>query len=51
MALHKDFPKDPYATLDPNIRWFPADKMLRKIAVKVVDILGNDTIKVIEVKI
>ena len=51
MALHKDFPKDPYMILDPNIRWFPVYKMLRKIAVKVVDILGNDTIRVIEVKI
>ena len=30
MALHKDFPKDPYAILDPNIRWFPADEALRE---------------------
>jgi len=30
MALHKDFPKDPYAILDPNIRWFPADEDLRE---------------------
>lgn len=29
MALHKDFPKDPYAILDPGIRWFPADEDLR----------------------
>ena len=29
MALHKDFPKDPYAILDPSIRWFPADEDLR----------------------
>ena len=29
MALHKDFPKDPYAILDPEIRWFPADEDLR----------------------
>ena len=21
MALHKDFPQDPYAILDPQIRW------------------------------
>jgi len=27
MALHKDFPKDPYAILDPNIRWFPAENI------------------------
>jgi len=39
MALHKDFPKDPYAILDPYIRWFPAD------------IFGNDTTRVIDVKI
>jgi type III restriction enzyme len=30
MALHKDFPRDPYAVLDPNIRWFPADEDLRE---------------------
>src|SRR3990172_544955 len=30
MALHKDFPKDPYAILDPSIRWFPADEALRE---------------------
>ena len=29
MALHKDFPKDPYAILHPEIRWFPADEDLR----------------------
>jgi len=30
MALYKDFPKDPYAILDPSIRWFPADEVLRE---------------------
>src|SRR3989344_4751409 len=30
MALHKDFPKDPYVILDPNIRWFPAVEDLRE---------------------
>ena len=30
MALHKDFPKSPYAILDPKIRWFPADEVLRE---------------------
>lgn len=30
MALHKDFPQDPYKILDPNIRWFPADEDLRE---------------------
>lgn len=30
MALHKDFPRDPYIILDPSIRWFPADEQLRE---------------------
>ncbi len=30
MALHKDFPKDPYKILDPEIRWFPATEDLRE---------------------
>ncbi|MBM2840918.1 MAG: hypothetical protein HW412_1446 [Bacteroidetes bacterium] len=30
MALHPNFPKSPYAILDPNIRWFPADEALRE---------------------
>lgn len=30
MALHKDFPRDPYAILKPEIRWFPADEDLRE---------------------
>jgi len=30
MALHKNFPKDPYAIRDPDIRWFPADEDLRE---------------------
>ena len=30
MALPKDFPRDPYAILDPSIRWFPADEALRE---------------------
>ncbi len=30
MALHKNFPRDPYAILDPAIRWFPADEDLRE---------------------
>lgn len=29
MALHKDFPKNPFVILDPSIRWFPADEDLR----------------------
>ncbi len=30
MALHKEFPNSPYAILDPEVRWFPADEVLRK---------------------
>jgi type III restriction enzyme len=30
MALHKDFPKDKFAILDPAVRWFPADEALRE---------------------
>ena len=30
MGLHKDFPKDPYEILKPEIRWFPAEEDLRK---------------------
>lgn len=30
MALHKNFPKDKFAILNPEIRWFPADEVLRE---------------------
>jgi len=30
MALHPDLPKSPYAILEPNLRWFPADESLRE---------------------
>jgi type III restriction enzyme len=30
MALHKDFPSSPHVILDPSIRWFPADEILRE---------------------
>ncbi|NIA02069.1 MAG: DEAD/DEAH box helicase family protein [Nitrospirae bacterium] len=30
MALHKDFPRNPYEILDPSVRWFPADEDLRE---------------------
>ena len=30
MALHKDFPKDKFAILNPEIRWFPVDEALRE---------------------
>lgn len=29
MALHKDFPQNPYQILDPGVRWFPAPEDLR----------------------
>ena len=95
MALYKDFPDSPHAILDPDIRCFPADEVLRetsmeklmsplvsqlrrkvkkfrtkknrflelksvfhecapgrrKFAVKVVDIFGNDTITIVEVRV
>lgn len=28
MALHPEFPTDPYVILDPAIRWYPGDEML-----------------------
>ena len=28
MALHPDFPTDPYAILNPEIRWYPGDEMI-----------------------
>lgn len=30
MALHKNFPRDPYEILNPSVRWFPADEDLRQ---------------------
>jgi type III restriction enzyme len=33
MALHKDFPDNPHAILDPSIRWFPADEALRETTI------------------
>ena len=32
MALHPDFPRSPYAELDPEQRWFPAAEELRSTA-------------------
>jgi len=32
MALHPNFPSSPYAPLDPDHRWFPADETLRDTA-------------------
>ena len=31
MALHQDFPDSPYAILDPEVRWFPADEAMREM--------------------
>jgi type III restriction enzyme len=30
MAVHGDFPRSPFAILDPAVRWFPADEALRE---------------------
>lgn len=30
MSIHPSFPKSPYAVLDPDYRWFPADEALRE---------------------
>lgn len=30
MALHPNFPSSPFAILDPGLRWFPADEILRE---------------------
>lgn len=32
MALHRDFPRSPYAILPPDLRWFPAAEDLRSTA-------------------
>jgi type III restriction enzyme len=32
MAVHPEFPRSPYAILDPAHRWFPADEALRATA-------------------
>jgi len=34
MALHTNFPDSPYAILDPDIRWFPADEALRETSME-----------------
>jgi type III restriction enzyme len=34
VALHTDFPDSPYAILDPGIRWFPADEVLRETSME-----------------
>jgi len=58
MALQPNFPDSPHAIPEPDIRGFTADEALwecdkgrRKIVVKVVDIFGKDTMKIIEVTI
>ena len=48
MALYLDFADPPHIILDPAIRSLAPGR--RKLAVKVVDIFGNDTMKIIEVK-
>ncbi|MEI7638266.1 MAG: hypothetical protein WCJ37_13240 [Syntrophus sp. (in: bacteria)] len=36
MALHKDFPQSPHAIIDPGIRWFPADEVLRETSMEML---------------
>jgi type III restriction enzyme len=28
MPLHPDFPRDPYAILEPDVRWYPGNDQL-----------------------
>jgi hypothetical protein len=43
MALHKDFPDSPYAILEPDVRWFPADEALRETSMeKLKKLLGSN---------
>ncbi len=51
MALRKEFPPSPCAILDPGIRFHECEPGRRKIAVKVVDIFGNDTMTIVEVAV
>lgn len=34
MALHPNFPPDPYAVLEPDHRWFPGAESLRNTDMK-----------------
>jgi len=34
MALHPEFPDDPHAILNPDVRWFPADETLRETSME-----------------
>jgi type III restriction enzyme len=34
MALHPEFPSSPHAILDPDVRWFPADEVLRETSME-----------------
>jgi hypothetical protein len=67
VALHPQFPSSPYAELLPEQRWFPATEdlrstayeklvpplvaALRRDAVKVIDIFGNDTMTLVPVNV
>jgi len=31
MAIHPDFPKSPHSILNPDVRWFLADEVLREL--------------------
>ncbi|MFH1472466.1 MAG: DEAD/DEAH box helicase family protein [Nanoarchaeota archaeon] len=34
MALHRDFPKSPHEILNPGIRWYPGDELIREKGIK-----------------
>ena len=36
MALHPHFPTDPYAVLDPTVRWYPGDEMIGELGYAVL---------------
>lgn len=42
MAIHPDFPTNPYAILDPTIRWFPAPESSRESLEKLLPPLVHD---------
>ncbi len=48
MALHKDFPRDPYAILEPGIRWYPAPEDLRDNFAKLLPPLVDELRKKVE---
>lgn len=51
MAIPQRLPPSMHTILDPGIRFNECLPGRRKLAIKVVDIYGNDTMKIIEVMI